>query len=109
MVQEARVEQVRRRLQADVLEPARAKMEAGIAEAKGDAAKITEDGKATVAVLREMIATWKNGGENARDIFLMQKLQTLMDSLVSTMTDVSVDQITVLPDGELCVADTKQQ
>ena len=98
-VQEARVEQVRRRLEADVLAPAQARMEAGIANAKGNAAKITEDGKATVAVLNEMITTWKNGGENARDIFLMQKLQTLMESLVSTIDDINIDQITVLPEG----------
>jgi len=98
-VQKARIEQVRSQLQADVLEPARATMTAGIASAKGDAAKITEDGKATVTVLEEMIATWQSGGESARDIFLMQKLQTLMESLVSTLDDVTVDQITVLPDG----------
>jgi flotillin len=98
--QEARVEQVQRQLQADVLEPARATMKAGISSAKGNAATITEDGKATVAVLEEMIATWQSGGENARDIFLMQKLQTLMESLVSTIDDVTIDQITVLPDGE---------
>ena len=100
LVQEARVEQVRRQLQADVLEPARAKMEAGIAEAKGNASKITEDGKATVTVLQEMIATWKQSPDNARDIFLMQKLQSMMDALVETITDVKIDQVTVLPTGD---------
>jgi flotillin len=96
-VQKARVEQVRRRLEADVMAPAQAKMEADRAEAKGDASRIIEDGKATVAVLEEMIRTWKSGGENAREIFLMQKLQTLMSSLVSTIETVEIDKITVLP------------
>ncbi|MFT5683221.1 MAG: flotillin [Myxococcota bacterium] len=96
-VQHARVEQVHRRLQADVIAPAQAKMEADCSKAKGDAAHIIEDGKATVAVLNEMITTWKNGGENAREIFLMQKLQTLMSSLVSTIDNVEIDKITVLP------------
>ena len=98
-VQEARVEQVRRRLEADVVAPAQAAMEASRADAKGRSSKIIEDGKATVAVLDEMIITWKQGGENARDIFLMQKLQSLMDSLVSTIDDVRVDRVTVLPAG----------
>lgn len=96
-VQKARVEQVRRRLQADVIAPAQAAMEADRAKAKGDSAKIIEDGKATVAVLDEMIITWQAGGQNAREIFLMQKLQTLMGSLVSTISDVQVDKITVMP------------
>lgn len=98
-VQEARVEQVRRRLEADVVAPASAAMEASQADAKGRSSKIIEDGKATVAVLNEMITTWQSGGESARDIFLMQKLQSLMDSLVSTINDVHVERVTVLPGG----------
>lgn len=98
-VQEARVEQVRRRLQADVVAPAQAEMEAAQAKAKGDAARIVEDGKATVAVLQEMIETWKRGGDSARDIFLMQKLQALMASMVATIDQVEIERITVLPAG----------
>ncbi len=99
-VQEARVEQVRRRLQADVVTPAQAEMEAAQAKAKGDASRIVEDGKATVAVLREMTRTWQQGGDNARDIFLMQKMQTLMTSMVSTIDQVEIDRVTVLPRGQ---------
>jgi flotillin len=96
-VQEARVQQIQRRLEADVIAPAQADMKRQKAEAQGHAAKITEDGKATVSVLNEMITTWKMGGENARDIFLMQKLQSVMDSLVATISDVKIDRVTVLP------------
>ncbi len=97
LVQQARVEQVRRQLQADVIAPAEAGMQQEQAQAKGRASKIVEDGKATVAVLGEMIATWKLGGDAARDIFLMQKLQGVMGSLVDTIDEVRVDRITVLP------------
>jgi len=96
-VQEARVEQVRRQLQADQIAPAEANLSQLQAEAKGRAAKITEDGRATVAVLDEMIKTWKSGGDSARDIFLMQKLQGVMGSLVDTIDHVHVDRLTVLP------------
>jgi len=96
-VQEARVQQIQRRLEADVIAPAQADMARQKADAQGRAAKIIEDGKATVAVLNEMITTWKQGGENARDIFLMQKLQSVMDSLVDTISDVKIDRVTVLP------------
>jgi flotillin len=97
--QEARVEQVKAQLLADVVAPAQAVMEAAAAEAKGNAQKIVEDGKATAAVLNQMIDTWQTGGENARDIFLMQKLDVLMSSLVGTIGKVRVDRLTMLPGG----------
>lgn len=92
-----RVEQVRIQLDADVLAPARASMEAGISEAKGRAARILEEGRATVTVLQQMIAVWKEAGTSARDIFLMQKLQSVLDALVSTVGTVRVDKLTMLP------------
>ncbi|MEN0063155.1 MAG: flotillin family protein [Myxococcota bacterium] len=98
--EEARVEQVRLQLEADVIEPARADMEAGINAAKGRSAKILEEGQATVQVLDEMIGVWQSSGGAARDIFLMQKLQTVMNQLVSTVGTVKVDRITMLPKGE---------
>lgn len=97
--QEARVEQVRRQLQADVVAPAQAQMEADASEAKGSARKIIEDGKATVAVLEVMIATWKTGGTNARDIFLMQKLDKVLKDLMGTVQSIEVDRLTMLPAG----------
>ena len=95
--EEARVEQVRIQLEADVIEPARADMEAGIADAKGRSSRILEEGRATVQVLEEMIAVWQEAGHNARDIFLMQKLQTVMNAMVDTIGDVRVDKLTMLP------------
>ena len=99
-VQEARVQQVERMLAADVVAPSKANMERQRANAQAHAATILEEGKATVAVLNAMIDTWKQGGDSARDIFLMQKLQTMMDALIDTITDVQVDRVTVLPAGE---------
>jgi len=96
-VQEARVGKVQRQLQADVLASAVAERAAKVAQAKGLAAKVIEDGKATAAVLEAMIGTWKNGGDAARDIFLMEKLDKVMSSLVGTIGDMKIDKITVLP------------
>jgi len=96
-VQAARVEQIKRQLEADVITPATAEMHAQISAAKGAAASIVEDGRATATALAAQIATWKQGGENARDIFLTQRLQVLLDQLVSTLGQVKVDRITMLP------------
>ncbi len=93
----ARVEKVRIQLEADVIEPAQADMSRGINEAKGRSAKILEEGRATVQVLEQMIGVWKEAGPAARDIFLMQKLQAVMEQLVSTVGQVKVDKVTMLP------------
>jgi flotillin len=98
-VQEARVTQVRLQLQADVIAKAKADMEARQAEARGRAAKIVEDGKATVAVLNELVAAWKSAGDSARDVFLIQKLQPLVAALTETIRDVHVDRVAYLPQG----------
>lgn len=96
----ARVEKVRLQLEADVIEPGRADMEAGINEARGRAARILEQGRATVKVLDDMITVWQQSGPSARDIFLMQKLNAVMGQLVSTVGAVKVDRITMLPGDE---------
>lgn len=95
--EDARVQKVRLQLEADVIEPARADMEAGINDAKGRAATILEQGRATVLVLDEMIKVWQMAGPSAKDIFLMQKLNGVMNQLVSTVGTVKVDRITMLP------------
>jgi flotillin len=99
-VQKARIEQVKRRLDADVLEPARADMEARRNDARGQAARIIEDGKATVDVLARITDAWKQAGPNARDVFLMQKLQGLVDTMTKTVEGVKVDKLTVLGMGQ---------
>lgn len=95
--EEQRVEQTRRRLEADVIEPARASMEAGIADAKGRASRILEEGRATIQVLEEMIGVWQQAGPSARDIFLMQKMQRILDAMSETIGSVKIDRITMLP------------
>jgi flotillin len=98
-VQKARVEQVRRQLQADVLEPARANKAAAEAQAKGEAANIVEQGRATAAAMQEIATSWRRVGENARQVFLMQKVDQLMRIVMSTAGDLKVDRLTVLGGG----------
>ena len=95
-VQKARVEQVRRQLQADVLEPARAQKAAAEAAAQGDAARIVEQGRATAAAMQEIATSWRRVGDNARQVFLMQKVDELMRIVMSSLGDLKVDRLTVL-------------
>jgi flotillin len=96
-VQKARVEQVRRKLQADVVEPARAQLEEAVSDARGQAARITEDGRATAEALKEIAERWQQSGDNARDAFLYTKLENLMHIVMETMGQLKVERLTVLP------------
>ncbi|MCA9670072.1 MAG: flotillin family protein [Myxococcales bacterium] len=96
-VQRARIEQVRRQLEADIITPASAQMLARSQQAQGEAATIVEEGKATAEVLKRITTAWKQAGPNAREVFLMQKLQTMVGTLTRTVEGVKVDKVTVLP------------
>lgn len=95
-VQEARLEQVKRKLAADVIQPAQAEKAELEAQAKANAAEVIEDGKANVEALRELLATWNEAGEAARPLFLIQKFDTILDSMMSTIKDVDIDKVTVI-------------
>lgn len=95
-VQTERIKQVEQQLQADVVAPAEAQCKRAIAGAKGNAAGIVEQGKAEAEGIQSLAASWKAAGANARDIFLYQKLEQLLKTMVSTVPEVEVDNVTVI-------------
>ncbi|WP_071517571.1 SPFH domain-containing protein [Geitlerinema sp. PCC 9228] len=98
-VQRERRKQVEQQLQADVVAPAEAECKRAQADAKGQAASIIEDGKAQAEGIRQLAESWKAAGENAREIFLFQKLEPLLQNLVGTIPDVDVEKVTVVDPG----------
>lgn len=99
-VQQERIKQVQQQLQADVIAPAEAACKRAIAEARGAAARIVEDGKAQAEGTQRLAESWQAAGANARDIFLLQKLESLLVTLSGTVPDIDVESITVIGEGE---------
>ena len=95
-VQKARVEQVKRQLAADVLEPARARKAAAEAAAKGAASQIVEQGRATASAMTEIAGTWREVGPSARNVFLMQKVADLTRIVMGTVKTLKIEKLTVL-------------
>ncbi|MEZ4459939.1 MAG: SPFH domain-containing protein [bacterium] len=95
-VQRARLEQVKRQLAADIIQPAQAKKAELEAQAKGNTARIVEDGRATADALRSLIHVWHEAGDAARPIFLVQQFDAIMDAMLSTIKDIQIDKITVI-------------
>jgi flotillin len=98
-VQKARLEQVRLQLTADQIKPAEAARQQSIESARGDAAQIIENGKATAEALRQMAATWRKQGDSARQILVAQKLSGLIGQLMSTVSALPIDKVTFIDRG----------
>jgi flotillin len=98
-VQQARIEQVRLKLEADLIQPALAYRSQRQAQAKAAVARIKEGGQATARGMRQLSAAWLQAGGDAREIFLLEKLRTLVGIMVGTVRNVHVDQITVVGDS----------
>ncbi len=99
-VQRARLAQVRYQLIADKVKPAEAKKAQMVAQARGAASKIIEEGKASAQAIRSLGETWAKAGDSARQIFVAQKLQSLVGTMMSTVGDIPIDKLTVI-DKEL--------
>ncbi len=95
-VQQERIKQAEQQLQADVVAPAEAECKRAIAQAQGNAASIIEDGKAQAEGTRQLAESWKSAGTNAREIFLLQKLEVLLKTLSRTVPTVDVQNVTVI-------------
>mgnify|MGYP005838754773 CR=1 FL=1 len=99
-MQEARRIQMQHQLEADLIAPAVAKQKSDIANASGAVAQQIAEGRAQAEALRAIVQTWKASGEAGRDIFLLQKLETLLPKTLEVLEKVRVDRITYLGNGD---------
>jgi flotillin len=93
---DARIEQTRRKLEADVVAPAQAEKQRLEANAKGQAASILAHGEAAASVLLRLGEAYKQSGPAARDALLLQKLGPVFEQLTSTWKDIKIERLTVL-------------
>lgn len=108
-VAEARAEQelaeqeitlAEKRQRSTVIVAAEAERQAKEEEAKGNAARILEDGQAEVEVLRRKLELWKQAGGDAERLFLIQMLPDILKQVVGTVDNLKIDKITVVDSGQ---------
>lgn len=95
--QVARAPQVRQKLEADIIEPALARQRAAEEEARGEAAKITERGRADAGSLALLLGAYQRGGDAARDVLVLQKLLPMLGQIAGLNQPLEVARLTVLP------------
>jgi len=88
------------RLQADVVLPAEADRTVAEFRARGAASYIEEEGRAMAAVLQMMTDTWHTAGEDAKDIFLIQQLEQVLQTVVTRVQNLKIEEVTLLDGGD---------
>jgi flotillin len=94
-----RVQLETRRLEAYVVAPARADLEAKELAAKADAAKILEEGNAQIEVFRRLVEQYQAAGADAQRVFVLRMLPELIDKIVSTVAGVDIDKVSIIDSG----------
>jgi flotillin len=98
-LEEKRVAANKHKYEADVIVPARAEREAKELKAKGEAARIAEDGKATAEAVRVLREQWEK--EDTRELFLIQQLPDILDKVTKVVSDnLSIDKVTIVDSGD---------
>jgi len=95
--QKARAPQVKRQLDADVVQPAVAEQRSREEQAKGQAASVIERGKAEAEALRSLVEAYRKAGSVAREVLALQKLIPLVPDIAGARQKLSVGRVTVLP------------
>jgi flotillin len=99
-LQEIRAKLEHLRLSADVVLPAEAQRQASQLKARAEAAQIAADGAALAEVLRMMTEVWIKAGDDAKDIFLIQQLETVLQTVSSKVKELDIGEVTLVDGGD---------
>jgi flotillin len=83
-----------------VIQPAEAERKAAEEKARGEAARILEQGKAQAQSLKAMVEQYRRAGASAREVLALQKLLPLADAISGAQRRLAVRKLTVLPNGD---------
>lgn len=95
--QRARALQEKRRLEADVVQPALAAQRAAEEQARGEAAIVVERGRAEAESLRKLVEAYRKGGSGARDVLALQSLLPLLSKVAGAHHSLKIKKLSVLP------------
>lgn len=98
-LEEQRIKLQQKKLQADVIEPAKAQQESAELIARGEAAHIIANGEAQLSVLKQNIAAFAESKENAEKIYSLILLPQIIEQMTNTVKGINIDKITMIDSG----------
>ena len=99
-LQAVRAQLERLRLEADRVLPAEADRVAKGLLAKGDAAALREDAEAEALVNEMLSQVWQATGEDAKELFLIQQLETVLKEAVDIPGRLKLEKVNVIDNGD---------
>jgi flotillin len=98
-LQRLRADLERLRLEADEVLPAEAESQAQELRAKGAAAGLAENAKASARVNEMLSEVWTHTGTSASEVFLIQQLEMVLKEAATIPNRVKLDRINVIDSG----------
>lgn len=98
--QKARALQVERQLQADVIQPHDAERRNLEEQARGEASRIVEMGKAEAEALHRIVEEIRKAGPGALDLLALQQMMPLLPHIAGTRIPVKIGTLSILPSGD---------
>ncbi len=98
--QTERAVQVERQLDADVVAPWVAECRKLEEDARADAARIIERGRAEATALRRLVEEYAAAGSSAREVLVLQQLMPMLGSISGANRKMKIKEWTVLSDEE---------
>ncbi len=99
-LQAVRAQLEKARLEVDEILPAQAKQEADELQAKGNAAKLAEDTKASAQVNEMLAQIWQETGVDASELFLVQQMEMILKQAAKVPHRLHLGEVTVIDNGD---------
>jgi flotillin len=99
-LEQERIELQKKRLQADIVEPAEAERKRAESMAAAAAAPIRESGRAQAEVLELLYAQIARGGSDGMRVFMAEKLREMLPVVVQTAKDIDVERLVIVDGGD---------
>lgn len=99
-LQALRAELAKLTLQVETVLPAEASALAQAARARGDAAPVTENGKATAEALSLLLVEWGAAGSQAKDVYVLTQLEAVVSAAVRRVQQIEIGELEVVDGGD---------
>jgi flotillin len=98
--QKARVPQVQRQLDADVVQPWDAERRKMEEEARAEASRIIERGRAEAGALEKLAIEYRGAGASAKELLVLQQLLPMTGAIAGAQRHTKIKEWTVLSDND---------
>jgi flotillin len=99
-LQAVRAQLERLRLEAEQVLPAEAQRQAKELLARGDAAELKENAEAYALVNEMLSQVWQSTGKDAKELFLIQQLETVLQEAVQIPGKLNLEKVNVIDNGD---------